>query len=437
MSILESTFSFAASKGWWGFFLLFWYFFVFGLTRYILLDFFILGVYLRRRKKNRSCHDQARAHLFGEKPLVSVLVPGKNEGRHIPGLATSLQRQSYRNFEIIIVDDGSSDNTPEICRALLRNGTIQRFFRNTRRGGKASAANLALRYARGEFILHVDADSALREDAIERILIPFYLDPQVGGVGGDVRVNNLDWNLVTRLQGIEYMKSISVGRTVTSTLGIMRVISGAYGAFRADILRRLRGWDPGPGLDGDITLKIRKLGFKVVHEPLSVCYTNVPLDFGKLAKQRYRWDRSLVRFRLRKHRDLFSLPSRNFRFLNFLTAAENVLYNFVFNLKWWFYTLQIAFVYTQDLQYILIINLCLYISANFAQFFVGTLFYGRTLRRSELGGILYVPLLPLYSGVFLRVVRTYAHLMELLHKTSYEDPWNPWKVSRLAKREGL
>lgn len=416
---------------------MFWYFFIFEFTRNIIFSLIFIGIFIQRQRRERKQWDLAKARVFARKPLVSILAPGKNEGKNIYKLAESIKEQTYSNYEIIFVDDGSDDNSAEIGRELLTKGKIDQFFSNPQRGGKASAANLALRYARGEYVLHLDADSHLRSDAIEIILVRFFMDPKIGAVGGDIRVSNMEDSICSALQGIEYLKSISAGRTVATELGILRIISGAFGVFRTDVLRRLGGWDPGPGLDGDITMKFRKIGFKVVHEPMSVCYTNAPTKFKTLAKQRFRWDRSLVRFRLRKHRDLFSFKSKNFDIFNFMAAADNVLYSFIFNVNWCIFLLQL-FLYDQTYSInILAINYVLYVISNIFKYVAACIMHKNTLRPIEIMAFAYLPLMPIYVGLFLRLVRLYAQSMELFHKVSYFDPWNPWKVSCHAKRNGL
>ncbi len=417
----------------------FWPFIFFDFTRYVLMDLLLLFVYMPRRILARPARNKAQKKLHAELPLVSVLVPGKNEGRHIAQLAASLKRQTYKNLELVIVDDGSDDDTEQICRRLEAEGKIDRFIRNTVRGGKASAANTALYFAQGKYIVHIDADSHLAADSIETILLPFYQYENIGAVGGDVRVANVTQSLATRMQCIEYMKTISTGRTLTSMLGILRIISGAHGAFRSDILHRLKGWDVGPGMDGDITLKIRKLGFRVIHEPRAICFTNTPVKFSKLAKQRYRWDRSMVRFRLRKHLDIL-LPSKSFNVFNFVASFDNVFFNLILNFKWWIYIFQLMFITSPDADTIIAIfaiNYFLYFISNIIEFIIVCLIYGNTARAMDIAQCLYLPLVPPYTGIFLRVVRTYAYLMELFYKVSYHDKWNPWKVSSAAKKEGL
>lgn len=434
--LIDEVLTFLSQLEGWDFLAFFWPFFLFDFTRYVLLDVILIPRYLWKRHRDTKVHRLARRTLFQESPLVSVIAPGKNEGKHIPKLTESLSRQTYKHIEIIIVDDGSNDETPHICRRLLRAGRIDRFIRNEIRGGKASAANTALNYVKGKFVVHLDADSHLADDAIEQILLPFYLDSQVAAVGGDIRVANNLLSFSTRMQTIEYLKSLTTGRTVSSELSILRIIAGAFGGFRTDILRRLGGWDVGPGLDGDITVKIRKLGYRVVHRPEAACYTNVPDSFRKLAKQRYRWDRSMVRFRMRKHVDIL-LPTAGFRLNNFVASAENIFFNFVLDIKWWIYIIQLSIFFPRQLAVVMVINYGLYMLASMIEFAIALILVGKQRRPVEVAMAWYLPLTPLYTGIYLRTIRTFAYIMELFHKASYSDRWNPWKVSSIAKRDKL
>lgn len=384
---------------------LFWYFFIFDFLRYLAIDLIVIPVSLLKRRLRRPLYDQARRRLFSEKPLVSVIAPGKNEARH-----------------------------RQVALKALRLGLIHNFFRNDVRGGKASAANLALRFSRGKYIVHLDADSNLSVDAIEKLLIPFFMDSRIGATGGDIRVENIHEGLAAPLQAFEYTKTISVGRRVTSEMGILRIISGAFGAFHRDVIERLSGWDVGPGLDGDITVKVRKLGYKVIFVPEAVCFTNVPTTFRSLTMQRNRWNRSLVRFRLRKHRDVL-MPDANFRFSNFFAMLDSIFFNFVLNLNWWVYLLTMLFF--NDRVYwvqIVMINYLLYCCMNFVQFSINlAIAPSKQIRRRDYQLLLFLPLMPLYTGLYMRCVLTYAHLRELFWRTSYLDTWNPWKVSALAR----
>lgn len=412
-------------------FRMFWFFFIFEFFRFFLVEISTIIFWKFDSIFRKKGIADARMTLVKSQPLVSIIVPGRNEGRHIFKLVNSLKEQTYQNFELIVIDDGSDDDTAAICRNLEHLGFIDAFYRNDVRGGKASAANLGLRYARGEFVIHFDADCSYDRDAIENILVPFYYNPKIGAVGGNIQVRNYKESLCATLQALEYMDTISIGRITTSELGIYRVISGAFGAFRKDVLDRLGGWDIGPGLDGDITVKVRKLGYIIHFEPTAVCQTNVPVTFPRLINQRLRWDKSLIRMRLRKHRDVF-YPNESFKFSNFISFVENVTYNLILNLKWFFYLADMVFNFASQLIFIIPMNICLYTVNNFMKFLVFSPFRDRK-NEGITYFLIYLPLMVFYFGYFLRILRTTAYIQEIFFKASYKDNWNPAKSSRQAK----
>lgn len=412
----------------------YWFLFFLEFPRYYLAETLIVSWRLCSYKSRRRHQELAAFRLHRENPLVSILVPGKNEGMHIYKLLKSLREQTYRNYEVIIVDDGSDDSTYIICSDLERKGLIDRYLRLNFRGGKASAANYGAYYARGKYIVHMDADSSLDRDAIERILLPFYVDPMIKAVGGCVKVRNNKDTVCTSLQALEYLKTIMIGRTVTSTLGIYRVISGAFGAFDAAVLKQVGYWDIGPGLDGDITQKIRKAGWKVHFTHEAVCLTNVPRSWYALFKQRLRWSKSLIRFRLRKHRDIL-LPSRNFSYLNFLSNMENLFYDSVLNFIWVFYIVKLILNHNTHLFEIMLLGW--FIRCCFSCIAFGVIMLVTERRREEFFLVKYLPLVTFYNGYFLRIARLIAHTMEFFFFSSYKDKWNPRKTSVYAQIERM
>lgn len=409
---------------------IFWLFFYVEVPRYYLLDSFVILYRKIRHKYYARRYYTARLKLYTTQPFVSIIVPGKNEGEHIYKLATSLREQTYRNFEIIIIDDGSDDYTPIICNDLYDAGYIDLFLRNPERGGKASAANMGLYYAKGKYIVHLDADSSLDRDAIENILIPFFYDTRIKAVGGCVKVRNYDKNICTGLQAIEYLETIMVGRMVTSTLNVYRIISGAFGAFDAAMLRQVGGWDVGPGLDGDITQKFRKSGARIDFAEKAICLTNVPTKFINLLNQRSRWSKSLIRFRMRKHTDVL-MPNENFNFYNFISNMENILFNFLFDVLWVIYMVTLIANNQSFIIELLFLKFVL-------MFFFGIFSFLMVLwvterRKDEWRLILMTPLMFLYTGLFLRWVRVRAYILEIFFFSSYKDPWNPKKTSDMAR----
>ena len=372
--------------------------------------------------------------LYMENPLITILAPGKNEGKNIFKLVRSLREQTYSNYEIIIVDDGSDDATPLICKDLEKAGYINLFLRADSRGGKASAANLGAYYARGKYIVHLDADSSLDRDALEKILIPFYLDPRIKAVGGAVKVRNAHDSICTAMQALEYLKTIQVGRMVTSKLGLYHIISGAFGAFDVSVLKQVGYWDIGPGLDGDITQKIRKAGHKVCFAEDAICMTNVPVRWDVLFKQRQRWSKSLVRFRLRKHADIL-LPTKNFSFSNMISNMENIVYDFIFNYIWFVYIVSLIFMHPNRLVEIFAIGYIIRMLFGYIGFIIIQWVSERPREERWLAG--YVPLSTFYTGYFLRFARLSAHTKEIFNFSSYKDPWNPRKTSEVAQSEGI
>lgn len=410
----------------------YWFLFLIEFPRYYLLETGIGLWYKFTTFRRRKLNARARMVLFSENPKVSILIPGKNEGAHLYTLLRSLQEQTYRNFEIIVVDDGSDDATPYICRDLERNGLIDIYLRLNERGGKASAANYGFRFATGKYIVHLDADSSLDRDAIEKVLLPFYLDTRVKAVGGCVKVRNYEETICTSLQALEYLKTIMVGRIVLNELGIYHIISGAFGAFDRETIENLGMWDVGPGLDGDITQKVRKGGYKVTFANEAVCMTSVPSSWYRLFRQRLRWSRSLVRFRLRKHLDIL-LPTRNWSFLNWLSNMENIFFDCVCNYMWFFYILSMIFLHTDRLLEILVVGWLI-------RFFFSVLAFGIIMLvterpREEFKLIKYLPLSTFYTGYFLRIARLVGYTSEFFFFNSFRDKWNPRKTSVWAQAD--
>lgn len=413
---------------------LFWYFFLLEVPRYLLFDILIVILFLLKRLWNSKSYEAGRRRFWAEKPLISIIVPGKNEGPHIPKLVRSLQEQTYQNFELIIVDDGSTDDTPLICRQLEKDGSIDLFLRNEERGGKASAANLALRYSKGPIIVHLDADTSFDKDSIERIVIPFFVRDDIGAVGGNVKVRNSGESVVAGFQGIEYLQTISMGRMVSSYLGIYRIVSGAFGAFRRDILDRVGGWDIGPGLDGDITQKIRKMGYRIEFEPRAISLTNAPTTLKALSNQRFRWSRSMIRFRMRKHADIF-VPDQNFRFINFFSSVENLFFNLVLDALWFYYIIDLFANNIGIVGLMFVMKMMLYGVSNMIQVLLVCIMSERG--RQELRYLMYIPFISIYDGYYLRIVRTIAYLREWMAYASYDDAWNPRKTSVQAKEHDI
>ena len=276
----------------------FWFFIIFDMPRYIFTDTYILIIGLLQKFTHKK--DPAfLERLQVSPPLVSVIIPALNEEDTIAWTIKSLSEQSYKNFELIIVDDGSTDRTPEICTRLSRQENVH-YYRFEERAGKSAVLNHGLQHANGEFIVFVDSDTTFNRDAIFELLQVF-ADPRVGGASGNLRARNAHCNILTTLQQIEYIFSISIGRRFRSHFDILPIISGAFGGFRKSLisLDTIGGHEPGPGNDSDLAIRIRKQGYRILFIPEAICLTNVPTTFPKLIKQRQRWDRNIIKNRIK------------------------------------------------------------------------------------------------------------------------------------------
>lgn len=244
-------------------------------------------------------------------PLVSVVIAGRNESATIGECIRNALTCGYPNLEVIFVDDHSEDNSVAVARraALSVTGSRHdteriRIFPSPRRNGKASSLNIGIRMVRGEFIVVHDADSMIPYGTMQHWLLPF-ADPRVGGVCGNIRVNNSTVNLLTRLQEIEYALKFTIGRYIQAKLNILNVITGMGGIFRAEIFRRLGGYDTGLGDDTDMTAMLRKQRWRLDFSLGAVVWTTVPETRDHLWRQRERWRRNLIKVRISKHRDMF------------------------------------------------------------------------------------------------------------------------------------
>jgi cellulose synthase/poly-beta-1,6-N-acetylglucosamine synthase-like glycosyltransferase len=359
-SQLNLIVEYTASRGFSGWVRLFWLYVAVDFPRYVLTAVLAALVYLLWTRKRK---DRADAWLTTNRPTVSVVVPILNESDTIAATVQSLVEQSYPVYEIILVDDGSTDGSAEIARLVARRHRHVRFFSAGSRMGKSAALNLGLSHARGQYVMFVDSDTTFDPYAVEKGLGRFS-DPRVVAVGGNLRIRNAADSLLNEMQAIEYLTTINMGRRWKGMLGALPVISGAFGLFRTEMVRSVGGMDPGPGLDSDLTIDMQKTGGRVVFAPDANCYTNGPTSWRSLVKQRLRWSRNSVRNRWRKHRDLFQPWDANFRLRVAIIHADSILFQTFFAWLSVLYTVDVALHFPSALVAILVGNHILYATSG-------------------------------------------------------------------------
>ncbi|MEO6655888.1 MAG: polysaccharide deacetylase family protein [Pyrinomonadaceae bacterium] len=254
---------------------------ILGLGRMAVIGILAFAQYVRSRRRE---HDH-----FGEQfqPFVSVIVPAFNESKVIVRTIESLLESDYRNFQIVIVDDGSSDDTFALGKIKFGNNPKVSLVSKIN-GGKAEALNFGWRKSLGEIIICLDADTMFTRGTIAALAHRF-ADERIGAVAGNAKVGNRI-NIVTKWQALEYVTSQNFDRRAFASLNCITVVPGSVGAWRRSILEEAGGFSSDTlAEDQDLTIQVRKLGYKIGYEENAIGLTEAPDSLRNLAKQRFRW----------------------------------------------------------------------------------------------------------------------------------------------------
>jgi cellulose synthase/poly-beta-1,6-N-acetylglucosamine synthase-like glycosyltransferase/peptidoglycan/xylan/chitin deacetylase (PgdA/CDA1 family)/spore germination protein YaaH len=224
----------------------------------------------------------------GYSPTVAVIVPAFNEERVILQTVSSLLASDHPpNFEIVVVDDGSTDNTYRRCVEAFANEPRVRVFTKPNEG-KPDALNFGVLHTSSQIVIALDADTLFARDTISK-LIRHFADPNVGAVAGNAKVGNRI-NLLTRWQALEYVTSQNLDRRAFNLLNCVTVVPGAVGAWRRELVEKVGGFsDLTLAEDADLTMAIRKLGYSIAYEDEAVGLTEAPDTVSGFVRQRYRW----------------------------------------------------------------------------------------------------------------------------------------------------
>lgn len=356
----------------------------------------------------------------GRAPLVSVVIAARNEAERIEGTLRSVLECGYPNLEVIVVDDGSGDATVARARRFQRSGRVQVLALGMH-SGKPAALNRGLDAARGDYVLILDADTELQAGSIQYLLGPL-MDPECGAVTGVVRVRNANDNLVTGFQECEYAASVSIPRSWRASLGLLPIVPGGFGLFRAEAVRRLGGFDSGLGDDTDITLRLRKAGWRLTFTTGAVVWASVPRTWSRLCAQRRRWERNMVKIRLRKQGDLI-LPGR-YGWGNALVALDTLVVR-VF-MPWLYFSAAVWLLATAPLSTPMLISGFYWLSLFFT--IVKTLIAYDITSSPQPARFLMLPLVP-FMRLGLRIAVFHAQLSELLRIGS-KHPYVPERIWR-------
>jgi cellulose synthase/poly-beta-1,6-N-acetylglucosamine synthase-like glycosyltransferase/peptidoglycan/xylan/chitin deacetylase (PgdA/CDA1 family) len=222
-------------------------------------------------------------------PGISVLIPAYNEEENIAATVESVIRSSHTRKEIIVIDDGSKDNTSHEVEQVIRRhpqGLVSLI--KVENGGKARALNLGLEQAQYGIIVVLDADAVLDQDALTQFAKHFN-DPKVGAVAGKVCTTGTS-TLLDLFQTLEYAIGQNIDKRAFSTIGAVGVVPGPAGAWSREVIRAQGGFSTDTLVeDQDMTLTVLRAGKRVIYEPNAIAYTETPHSVKNFLKQRFRW----------------------------------------------------------------------------------------------------------------------------------------------------
>jgi cellulose synthase/poly-beta-1,6-N-acetylglucosamine synthase-like glycosyltransferase/peptidoglycan/xylan/chitin deacetylase (PgdA/CDA1 family) len=224
------------------------------------------------------------------RPSVAVLIPAYNEETVIERTVQSVLESDYPNLRVIVIDDGSKDQTAAVTRYAFRkeiaDGRVTVLTKPN--SGKAAALNYALEHVTEELFVGIDADTIIAPDAISK-LVPHFRDSRVAAMAGNAKVGNRV-NLWTRWQALEYITSQNFERRALNTLNAVSVVPGAIGAWRTADVRAAGGYHHDTvAEDADLTMALLQAGYHVNYEDRALAYTEAPTTPNGLMRQRFRW----------------------------------------------------------------------------------------------------------------------------------------------------
>lgn len=385
---------------------------IFWLTLFLFGSYLLLGLFsaiaLRKYLRKNSYINYNSLVLSPLSPKISIIAPAFNESKTIIDNIRTLLSLYYNNFEVIIVNDGSTDNTFDLVKDaydLIRvnyyfdyripcerikgvyrskNPSYNRLtFIDKNNGGKADSLNAGINICHSGLFVSIDADSIIEPDSILKLVKPFLEEKErkVIGTGGVIRIVNscdverghireikIPSKILPRLQVLEYTRAFLLGRMAWSQLDGLMLISGAMGIFDRETVIRAGGYSVNTvGEDMELVLRMRRFmtdnkeKYEVTYIPDPLCWTEVPSDLKSMRKQRTRWTRGLVESLL-THRHMFFNAKYGrlgmlgypywffFEWMAPLIAFSGFIYTIyliiVNALNWPFYLLLFLFVYT-------------------------------------------------------------------------------------------
>jgi biofilm PGA synthesis N-glycosyltransferase PgaC len=323
------------------------------LVIYVSIGFFSIGETRSYLRKN-SFTDYRILASSPDAPSISVLAPAHNEGATIIDNVRSLLSLNYINLEVIVINDGSTDDSLEklieaydlyelvyFVNAKIETQPVKAVYKSHNpvykklivvdklKGGKADALNVGINISKNDYLVSIDVDCVLEQDALLKLSKPFLerTDKRVIATGGVLRIVNscdieggrlvkinLPEEFLPRVQTLEYIRAFLLSRMAWTRLNGLLLISGAFGAFDKEIVIKCGGYNNQTvGEDMEMVVRMRrymeekKEPYKVAFIPDPLCWTEAPATYKNLGRQRNRWTRGTIET-LYTHRKMFFNP---------------------------------------------------------------------------------------------------------------------------------
>lgn len=280
-------------------------------------------------------------------PQVDIFMSCFNEEDTVTIAVNSLEKINYPNFNIILIDDKSTDNTLEIMQQLqakYHNITIKIQANNL---GKAAALNTALKNSQAKYILCVDADTTFEPNSLENLIKTAEMNPNIGAVTGRPVVQNVK-TVMGKLQFLEYIMNIdAIKRAQSFFMGRIMTVSGVLTLFRRSALNQVGGWDTSALTeDIDITWRLYQAGYSCLYQPLAMCKIFVPETIRGFISQRVRWARGGVEVLQKNFTNIPILDIKR-RFLALDMCAS---YVWIFLVAFEFFRIIFEFIFLHNLK---------------------------------------------------------------------------------------
>lgn len=283
-----------------------------------LAPFFPMVEYMRSKKR--------RSYT----PTVSVLIPAWNEAVGIKDTIVSVLKTNYPKLEIIVINDGSTDQTHEVVTSFIAQYNVvhkvngaRLIYKSIPNGGKARALNVGLEIATGEILVTIDADSAMRPKTIEN-MVKHFTDARVASVAGNVIIGNRT-RAIGLIQQLEYHYGFYF-KKADALLNAVYIVGGAAAAYRRELVVSLGGFDESMITeDIEMSTRLQDEGHYVRYAPDAVVYTEGPSDFTGLCKQRLRWKYGRFLTFLKYKHLFFSFKKKHNFFLSYIILPISLL----------------------------------------------------------------------------------------------------------------